>query len=57
MENFEKDGEFENVAEQAFSKDPKVAFEGSVKLARMCGVPENEILKSKEDIDRLFLGE
>ena len=48
---------FEEVMNQAFSKDPEEAFQGSIKLARTNGVPEDQILKSKEDIDRFFLGE
>lgn len=48
---------FEEIMDQAFSKDPEEAFQGSIKLARLSGVPEDEILKSQEDIDRFFLGE
>lgn len=48
---------FEEIMKQAFSEDPKEAFEGSIKLARYSGVPEDDILKSKEEIDRFFLCE
>lgn len=54
----QNDGEtYEEIMNQAFSKDPEEAFQGSIKLARMNGVPEDQILKSKEDIDKFFLGE
>ena len=54
----QNDGEtFEELVKQASSKDSNEAFEGSIKLARHCGVEESKILKSQEDIDRFFLGE
>lgn len=49
--------EFKRILEKSNSKDPKEAFEGSIEMARYCGVPEDKILKSKEEIDRYFLGE
>lgn len=36
--------------------DYQKAFELSAKLAELSGVPDNEILRTKEDIDRYFLG-
>ena len=48
--------EYEKILKKAFSEDPKEAFEGSVELARYSGVPEDQILKSKEEIDQFFTG-
>lgn len=53
----EKDETYKKISKKAFSKDPNEAFEGSIELARYFGVPENQILKSKEEIDRFFMGE
>lgn len=48
---------YEEIMKKAFSEDPETAFQGSIELARYSGVPEDDILKSKEEIDRFFLGE
>ena len=36
--------------DRAFAPDIRVAFEGSIDLAKSCGVPVDEILDSKEII-------
>lgn len=41
--------------ESAFAFDIKDAFSGSVKLAQYVGVPLEDLLKSKEEIDDFFL--
>lgn len=48
---------WKELIKKAFSDDPNEAFEGSVELARQSGVPEDKILKSKEEVDKFFLGE
>lgn len=46
--------EFLELAKKAFSENPDEAFESSIELARKTGVPEDKILKTKEEIDILF---
>lgn len=41
--------------EAAFAPDTKAALEGSIELARYFNVPEDEILKSKGEIDNYFM--
>lgn len=40
---------------RAFAPDVRVAFVGSIDLAKACGVPADEILDSKEKIDSFFM--
>lgn len=47
---------FEETVKKAFSKDPKEAFKASIELAKLGEVPEDKILKSIEDVDKLFMG-
>lgn len=46
---------FRSVVDLAFDKDINISFAGSIALARMTGVQEEQILKNKEEIDRFFL--
>ena len=47
---------FEDLEKLAFDVEINKAFEGSILLAEEVGVPFNDILKTKEDIDIYFLG-
>ena len=51
-ENFSK---FQSMVELAFDPDVNKAFDASIEFARFNGVPEDQILKSKSDIDAYFL--
>ncbi len=42
--------------DKAFVPDIRMAFEGSVDLAKSCGVPLDEILNNKEKITSYFMG-
>ena len=42
--------------DRAFAPDIRIAFEGSIELARLTGVPYEEILDTPEKIDEYFLG-
>ena len=46
---------FKETVKKAFSEDPNEAFEGSIELSKLIGVPEDKILKSLEEVDELFL--
>ena len=46
---------FISLSKKAFAMDVRVAFAGSIELARTIGVPFDEILDSKEKIDNYFL--
>lgn len=46
---------FESLLEFAFNKDVNLAFAGSIELARVSGVPEEDILKTKAEIASYFL--
>ena len=46
---------FMNLVNHAFSPDFRTSLKSSVELARKAGVPDQEILKSKEEIDDFFL--
>ena len=46
---------FLDILERAFSPNIEIAFNGSVDLARKMGVPENEILNSREKVAAYFL--
>lgn len=46
--------QFKNLIELAFDPDVNKAFLGSVELAYYLGVPDNDILKTKNDIDIFF---
>lgn len=48
--------EFMGILERAFTVNPVSALRGSVELARRMGVPEDEILDSREKIEAYFLG-
>ena len=41
--------------DRAFAPDIRIAFEGSIDLAKSCGVPVDEILDSKEKIASFFM--
>ena len=43
------------IYEDAFDPDVNKAFDASIEFARFNGVAENQILKSKSDIDSYFL--
>ena len=45
---------FMQILDQAFVMDVHVAFEGSIKLARACGVPSEEILDTRGKIFSVF---
>lgn len=47
--------EYFSILEDAFAIDCVQAFDGSIQLARYIGVPEDDILKTMEDIDEYFL--
>lgn len=38
-------------------KLPKLMFELSIKICRLAGVPEDRILKDKDEIDAYFMGD
>lgn len=46
---------FKSMMELAFDPDVNKAFDASIEFARFNGVAENQILKSKSDIDSYFL--
>lgn len=46
---------FMELLNRAFAPDIRVAFEGSIDLAKSCGVPVDEILDSKEKIAAYFM--
>lgn len=46
---------FTSMVELAFDPDINVAFKGSIALAEYVGVPEDQILRSKADIDDYFM--
>lgn len=46
---------FMELLNRAFALDIRVAFEGSIDLAKSCGVPVDEILDSKEKIASYFM--
>lgn len=46
--------EFIHLINQAFVLDIRIAFEGSISLAKACGVPSGEILSSSDEIRRYF---
>lgn len=46
---------FMELLDRAFAPDIRVAFEGSIDLAKLCGVPVDEILDSKEKIASFFM--
>ena len=46
---------FMELLNRAFEPDIRVAFEGSIDLAKSCGVPVDEILDSKEKIASFFM--
>lgn len=47
--------QFQSFEELAFSEDVNKAFDGSIKLALMSGVPEKMVLSSIEQIDNYFM--
>ena len=47
---------FLDIMDRAFAPDIRIAFEGSIELARLTGVPYEEILDTPEKIDEYFLG-
>ncbi|WP_195230898.1 hypothetical protein [Coprococcus comes] len=46
---------FMELLNRAFAPDVRVAFEGSIDLAKSCGVPVDEILDNKEKIASFFM--
>jgi len=46
---------FFDILESGFAPDIRMAFNGSIELAKISGVPSEEILDSKEKIARYFL--
>ena len=46
---------FMELLDKAFAPDIRVAFEGSIDLAKSCGVPVDEILDSKEKLESFFM--
>lgn len=46
---------FTSILELAFSRDVNIAFDGSIALADYVGVAEDQILRSKSDIDNYFM--
>ena len=46
---------FMDILDKAFVPDIRIAFAGSIELAKLMGVPAEEILDSKEKIDTYFL--
>ena len=46
---------YTEILERAFSIDIAVAYEGSVELAKACGVPTEEILDTQEKVQAYFL--
>ena len=46
---------FMSLLDRAFAPDIRMAFEGSVDLAKSCGVQVDEILDSKEKITSYFM--
>ena len=46
---------FMELLNRAFAPDIRVAFEGSIDLAKSCRVPVDEILDSKEKIVSFFM--
>ena len=47
--------QFMMILDKAFAPDIRVAFAGSIELARICGVPSAEILDSEEKIRSYFM--
>lgn len=47
--------DFEELMKKVDSVDAEEQFKASIELARICGVPEKDILKSEKEIDSLFL--
>lgn len=47
--------EYISLLEVAFHPDPRIALDGSIRLATMLGVPQNEILDTSEKLDAFFL--
>lgn len=47
--------EYMNLLEIAFHPDPIIALDGSIRLAAVLGVPQNEILDTSEKLDAFFL--
>ena len=47
--------DFEELMKRVMSEDANESFNASIDLARICGVPEEDILKSVKEIDSLFL--
>ena len=46
---------FMELLDKAFAPDISLAFEGSIELAKSCGVPTEEILDSKDKVTAYFL--
>ena len=56
LDELTKDMElFMNILDRAFAPDVRIAFSGSVELAKEMGVPADEILDSKEKIVSYFM--
>lgn len=47
--------QFNSITEFAFDKNVNIAFDGSIELARIVGVEDGKILKTKDEIDAYFL--
>lgn len=46
--------QFKDLETLAFDENVNIAFDASAKLAIEVGVPEDKVLKNKEEIDRYF---
>lgn len=46
---------FMDILTRAFSENAVVSFDGSIELCRSLGISENQILKTKEEIDDYFM--
>lgn len=56
IERLEKEfNKFTTIMELAFDKNVNTAFDNSILLAQISGVEENQILKTKTDVDDFFL--
>ncbi len=46
---------FMSILDRAFAPDIRIAFEGSIQLAKQMGVPEEEILDTKDKVISYFM--
>lgn len=48
--------EFKEIIDRCNSKDPDVAFQASIELARFVGVDEDKIIHNDEELEKFFMG-